>query len=68
MTLSYLIVQVFEDSNYLFPHVLFQTLPAVCSFPMAAITVHTCVVSYLTFSTYFIHFQISQKRNFLTSL
>ena len=45
MTLSYLVVQVLEENNYLFPHVLLQTLPAVRSFPTGATTVHTYVVS-----------------------
>lgn len=53
MTLSYLVVQVFEESNYLCPHVLLQTLPVVRSFPMGATTVHTYVVSCVTFPIYF---------------
>lgn len=57
MTLSYLVVQVLEENNYLFPHVLLQTLPAVRSFPTGATTVHTYVVSCVAVPTYFIYFQ-----------
>ena len=76
MTLSYLIVQVFEDSNYLLPHVLSNATCSVqfshgryhCAHMCGLLFDFSHVFHILSFFFFSIYFQISQKRNFLTSL
>ena len=63
MTLSYLIPQIVEHSNYLFLHIL-SNVTLNMTFSHGTITVRTRILSYLTFPTYLMYFQISQKKNF----